>query len=110
MHRQDRQNPRLLKVKGAEVAALDRELRGLQAALAEGQTIEQVVAAGVAGRCSSCATLMGIDDRFCPNCGAPARPPKPKADAGRQEAPADKGSQEAPAGEHKLSAAGTTKE
>jgi hypothetical protein len=99
MNRQDRENPKLLKVKGAEVAALDRELRGLQAALAQGQTIEQVVAAGVAGRCSTCATLIAIDDRFCPNCGTPARPPQPKA-----EAPA--GDQEAPA----LSAAGTSKE
>jgi hypothetical protein len=48
---------------------LDEELRGLRAALGERETLEQVVAAGVAGTCRRCDTLMGSDDRFCPHCG-----------------------------------------
>ena len=76
MRRLERDNPELIARKAAEVLAIDEELRGLRAALGERQTVEQVVAAGVAGSCARCGTLMATDDRFCPRCGpAVAEPP-----------------------------------
>lgn len=69
MRRLGRENPQLVGRKAADLVALDEELRGLRAALGEGHTAAQVVAAGVAGACRRCDTLMGRDDRFCPHCG-----------------------------------------
>jgi hypothetical protein len=69
MRRLGRDNPELIARKSAEVLAIDEELRGLRDALGERQTVEQVVAAGVAGSCARCGTLMATDDRFCPRCG-----------------------------------------
>jgi hypothetical protein len=69
MRRLGRENPELVARKAAELLAVDEELRGLRAALGERETLEQVVAAGVAGTCRRCDTLMGSDDRFCPHCG-----------------------------------------
>jgi hypothetical protein len=69
MRRLGRENPELLARKAADLLVLDEELRGLRAALGERETLEQVVAAGVAGTCRRCDTLMGSDDRFCPHCG-----------------------------------------
>jgi hypothetical protein len=100
MKRLDRDNPDLLKRKAAELLALDEELRGLRTALGQRETVEQLVAAGVAGSCRRCATLLSTDDLFCPHCGLateeekadkpeasapppppPPPPPAPKADA-----------------------------
>ena len=52
MRRLERDNPELIARKSAEVLAIDEELRGLREALGERQTVEQVVAAGVAGSCA----------------------------------------------------------
>src|SRR4051812_7530963 len=69
MRRLGRENPDLIARKAGDLVALDEELRGLRAALGENETVEQVVAAGVAGTCRRCDTLMASDDRFCPHCG-----------------------------------------
>lgn len=69
LRRLERENPELVARKAAEVLAVDEQLRGLREALGERQTLEQVVAAGVAGSCARCATLLGSDDRFCSHCG-----------------------------------------
>src|SRR3954447_14518634 len=69
MRRLERDNPELVARKAAEVLAVDEQLRGLRAALGERQTVDQVVAAGVAGSCARCGTLMATDDRFCSTCG-----------------------------------------
>src|SRR3954470_16671036 len=65
MRRLGRENPELLARKAAELLALDEELRGLRAALGQRETVEQIVAAGVAGSCRRCDTLMATDDHFC---------------------------------------------
>src|SRR4051812_14366548 len=69
MRRLGRENPDLLARKAGDLLALDEELRGLRGALGGRETVEQVVAAGVAGTCRRCDTLMASDDRFCPHCG-----------------------------------------
>jgi hypothetical protein len=69
MRRLGRENPELVARKAADLLVLDEELRGLRGALGQRETLEQVVAAGVAGTCRRCDTLMGSDDRFCPHCG-----------------------------------------
>jgi hypothetical protein len=69
MRRLERDNPELIARKAAELLAIDEEMRGLREALGERQTVEQVVAAGVAGSCARCGTLRATDDRFCPRCG-----------------------------------------
>jgi hypothetical protein len=88
MKRLGRENPELVGRKAADLVALDEELRGLRVALGERETVAQVVAAGVAGACRRCDTLMASDDRFCPHCGlgveevyppAPAEPDAPEA-------------------------------
>jgi hypothetical protein len=89
MRRLKRENPELVGRKAAELLALDEELRGLRRALGERETLERVVAAGVAGNCRRCDTLMATEDRFCPRCGlavaeapAPAQPAEePAAEA-----------------------------
>jgi hypothetical protein len=72
MQRLGRRNDELLARKAREVAALDDELQGLRAALGRRETRDQVVAAGIAGACESCGTLLGTEDRFCSRCGKPA--------------------------------------
>src|SRR4051812_20001076 len=85
MRRLGRENPDLVARKAGDLLALDEELRGLRAALGERETVEQVVAAGVAGACRRCDTLMASDDRFCPHCGLGLEeawpPPAPVVDA-----------------------------
>jgi hypothetical protein len=88
MRRLGRDNPDLVARKAAELLALDEELRSLRAALGERDTVEQVVAAGVAGTCRRCDTLMSTEDRFCPHCGLgadEAYPRAPEAEAEPQQ-------------------------
>ena len=75
MERLDRRNDELVRRKGKEIEALDRELSGLAAALGRRQTLSSVVATGVAGSCAACGTLLGTEDRFCSRCGKPAADP-----------------------------------
>jgi hypothetical protein len=84
MERQGRHDPALVARKAREAAALDADARGLQRALDSGQTVGEVVAAGIAGSCSTCSTLLATDDRYCPRCGTPvgaARNGRPVIDA-----------------------------
>ena len=69
MQRQGRQEPALVERKAREAMLLDAEARTLQFALESGATIGEVVAAGIAGACPACGTLVATDDRFCPRCG-----------------------------------------
>jgi hypothetical protein len=94
MERLGRRNDELVARKAKEVEALDRELRELTNAIGGHRTIGEVVAAGVAGSCDGCGTLLGIDDRFCSRCGLPAGataaappppPPPPPAPAAPDE-------------------------
>ena len=72
LHRQNRREPELLQAKAAELTAVDNEVRALADALASDGTVHQLVAAGIAGTCSSCGALMATDARFCSSCGVPA--------------------------------------
>jgi hypothetical protein len=96
MRRLGRENRELVERKAADLLALDEELRGLRAALGQGETVAQVVAAGVAGTCRRCDTLMASDDRFCPDCGlgvdeayppVPVEPAAPEASVAVPAAP-----------------------
>jgi hypothetical protein len=89
MRRLGRDNPDLLARKALEALGIDNELRRLRAALGERETVEQVVAAGVAGTCARCGTLLATEDRFCAHCGlavatrdrvAEPAPPPPDAE------------------------------
>ena len=81
MQRLGRSNPELVERKASELVVIDEELRGLRAALGERQTVETLVAAGVVGSCSRCASLLGSDDRFCARCGLAAGAVAPRAGA-----------------------------
>ncbi len=99
MRRLGRDNPDLIARKAAELSAIDEELRGLRTGLAERQTVEQIVVAGVSGSCTRCRTLLGTDDNYCPHCGlavaqSPAAP-APAADQAVEPAAAEP--KEAPA-------------
>ena len=72
MERLARRNDELLARKAQEIAALDEEVHGLRTALGERQTLERVVATGIAGSCSGCGALLGTEDRFCSRCGKAA--------------------------------------
>ena len=71
MHRQRRGDAALVARKAGEALAVDREAAALARALGTGQSVTQVVAAGIAGGCPSCGALLATDDRFCARCGTP---------------------------------------
>jgi hypothetical protein len=72
MHRQKRHDRALLERKAMEALVADREALGLARALGEGYGVTQVVAAGIAGACHVCGSLLGTDDRYCSRCGTAA--------------------------------------
>ena len=74
LHRQARREPELLQAKAAELTAVDQEVRALSHALDSGQPLHELVAAGIAGSCASCGSLLSTDARYCSACGAPAMP------------------------------------
>jgi hypothetical protein len=95
LQRQSRREPELLQAKAAELNAVDQEVRALAHALESGQTVQELVAAGVAGSCAGCGSLLSTDARYCSACGAPAMPslgaegrpsPDPALDPGPPEA------------------------
>ena len=72
MERLGRRNDELVSRKAHEVSILDEELRDLRTALGRRETVERLVATGVAGTCGACGSLLGTEDRFCARCGKPA--------------------------------------
>ena len=74
LQRQGRREPELLQAKAAELSAVDQEVRALAHALDAGHGVAELVAAGVAGSCSNCGSLLSTDARYCPACGNPAVP------------------------------------
>jgi RNA polymerase subunit RPABC4/transcription elongation factor Spt4 len=72
LHRQQRREPELLQEKAAELAEVDDELRAIAEALEEGHGLPRLTARGLVTTCTSCNSLMGTRDRFCPSCGAAA--------------------------------------
>lgn len=74
LHRQGRREPELLQAKAAELNAVDQEVRGLAQALDDDDGILELVAAGIAGSCENCGSLLSTDASYCPACGAAAVP------------------------------------
>lgn len=74
LQRHGRREPELLQAKAAELSAVDQEVRALADALDAGDGMLALVAAGIAGSCESCGSLLSTDARYCQACGAVAVP------------------------------------
>lgn len=74
LQRHGRREPELLLAKVAELTAVDQEVRGLAEALDADDGVLALVAAGIAGTCESCGSLLSTDARYCSACGAQAMP------------------------------------
>lgn len=74
LHRQGRREPELLQAKAAELKAVDHEVRALVDALDADHGMMQLVAAGIAGSCENCGTLVSTEARYCGACGHAAVP------------------------------------
>ena len=89
MHRQERQDPALIKGKVKEALAVDAEARALAEALDHELPFTDLVASGIAGTCAQCDAILAADARYCSSCGtaagtpqaAPATPEQPVAPA-----------------------------
>lgn len=68
LHRFGQRNDVLVLAKLGTLGQIDAELRTLEGALAEHQTVTVLRDAGIAA-CPRCAAIHGSEDRFCPNCG-----------------------------------------
>jgi hypothetical protein len=88
LHRQGRREPELLQAKAAELSAVDEEVRALSVALDEDDSVLELVAAGIAGSCEGCDTLLSTDSRYCPTCGRPAHAAIERPQEASHEAPA----------------------
>ena len=82
LHRQRRREPELLQAKAAELDAVDAEVRALALALEDGRELPELTASGLVATCTSCASLMGSGDRYCPRCGAAAGAVLPPSENG----------------------------
>jgi hypothetical protein len=70
MQRLGERHDELAAAKLATLAAIDAELRTLEAALDSRQPVTVLREAGIAA-CPRCAAIHGSEDRFCPACGLP---------------------------------------
>jgi hypothetical protein len=70
LHRFGQRHDELVSAKLAALDHIDGELRALQQALGQRQSISVLREAGIAA-CPRCAAIHGSDDRFCPACGMP---------------------------------------
>ncbi|MGI8428452.1 MAG: hypothetical protein ACR2OB_03905 [Solirubrobacteraceae bacterium] len=70
LHRFGRDRPDLVQAKVAGAAGIDRELRALERALGEHESLRELREAGVGGACEGCGAVHGSRDRFCSRCGA----------------------------------------
>jgi hypothetical protein len=68
LHRFGQRNDALVIAKLGTLGHIDAELRTLETALAERQSVTILRDAGIAA-CPRCAAIHGSEDRFCPNCG-----------------------------------------
>jgi hypothetical protein len=68
LHRFGQRNDALVIAKLSTLGHIDAELRTLEGALAEHQSVTVLRDAGIAA-CPRCAAIHGSEDRFCPNCG-----------------------------------------
>jgi hypothetical protein len=79
--------------KTAELEQVDREARVLAEALDELKTLDEVIASGVARRCSNCGELVAGRESYCSSCGTSLKGARTPAEAaGGQRPPARVGS------------------
>ena len=71
-HRFARADEALVRGKVDALAAVDRELRALEAALGERRAVTELREPGLTA-CARCGAVIGSDARFCSSCGAPPR-------------------------------------
>ena len=71
-HRFERPNEALLKTKLDALAAIDRELRALEAALGDRRPFHELREPGISA-CPRCGALHGSDANWCPSCGLALR-------------------------------------
>jgi len=97
LHRFGQRNDPLVLAKLATLTRIDAELRGLEAALSERQSVTVLREAGITA-CPRCAAIHSGEDRFCPNCGLPLsrRSDLPIAGVAAASARASPGAQLAP--------------
>jgi hypothetical protein len=62
---------RLQRAKAERIAALDAEVRALEAHLAEPHAATTLREAGIGGTCPACGELHASDAHFCARCGTP---------------------------------------
>src|SRR3984893_937442 len=70
LHRFGERNDPLVSAKLSTLSRIDGELRTLETALGERQTLTVLREAGITA-CPRCAAIHSGEDRFCPNCGLP---------------------------------------
>lgn len=89
MHRQGRGDSELISRRADEVSRVDTEARELARALDSGETLDDMIAAGILGTCTQCGNLLSTGTRFCSDCGTPAgsAPPAGNTDAETNGAP-----------------------
>ena len=68
LHRFGQRNDALVLAKLNTLGRIDSELRGLERALGETQSVTVLREAGVTA-CPRCAAIHSSEDAFCPNCG-----------------------------------------
>jgi hypothetical protein len=95
-HRFARPDPDLVRGKIAALAAVDGELRTLEAALGERRTMTELREPGLTA-CARCGAVIGSDARFCSACGAPVGGAPGVATVGGPAATAPDPVQQAPA-------------
>ena len=98
LHRFGQRNDALVLAKLGTIGQIDGELRTLEGALGERETVTVLREAGITA-CPRCAAIHSSEDRFCPHCGLamgrhpdlpigvapapPAAPPPPRPPAPR---------------------------
>src|SRR5205085_8166081 len=70
-HKHGRDGTPIIETKAEEAAATDAETRAVAGALATDAGLDTLVAAGIAGPCPTCGTLVSTAARFCSTCGTP---------------------------------------
>ena len=95
-HRFARPDPELVRGKIAALAAVDTELRTLEAALGERRAVTELREPGLTA-CARCGAVIGSDARFCSACGAPVGGAPAVATVGGPAATAPDPVQQAPA-------------
>lgn len=70
LHRFGQRNDQVVSAKLATLAQMDAELRALEKALDQHQSVTVLREVGIAA-CPRCAAIHGREDRFCPGCGLP---------------------------------------